>query len=67
MPKSVHITAPWPTFEEMVEDLDIPADRRAELDDLAQKTFIQIESDRKASSGAASGREEKPRNASAAD
>ena len=67
MPKSVHITAPWPTFEEMVGDLDIPADRRAELDDLAQKTFIQIESDRKASSGTASGREEKPRNASAAD
>jgi hypothetical protein len=66
MPKSVQITAPWPTFEEMVEDLDIPADRRAELDDLALKIF-QIEGDRKASSGAASAREEKPRNASAAD
>jgi hypothetical protein len=67
MPKSVQITAPWPTFEEMVADLDIPADRRVELDDLARKTFVQIESDRKANSGAASGREEKPRNASAAD
>jgi hypothetical protein len=55
MPKSVQITAPWPTFEEMVEDLDIPADRRAELDDLALKIF-QIEGDRKASSGAASAR-----------
>jgi hypothetical protein len=67
MPKSVHITAPWPTFEEMVKDLDISADRRVELDALAYKAFVQIEEDRKASSGAASGREEKPRNASAAD
>jgi hypothetical protein len=67
MAKSVHIAALWPTFEEMVKDLDIPSDRRAKLDELAHKTFIQIEGDRKASSGAASGREEKPRNASAAD
>jgi hypothetical protein len=67
MPKSVHITAPWPTLEEMVKDLDIPADRRAELDASAYKAFVKIEDDRKASSGEASGREEKPRNASAAD
>ena len=67
MPKSVHITAPWPTFEEMVKDLDIPADRRAELDASAYKVFVKIGEDKKASSGAASSMEENPRNASAAD
>ena len=67
MPKQVILTAPWPTFEEMTKDLDIPVERQRELDAMAQDIFEQMVRETQAAPAAASGREKKPRNASAAD
>lgn len=67
MPRPVaHITTPWPSFEEMTRDLDIPVERQKELDELAEQIFQQITKGQQAAHAQATGRKEKPRNASAA-
>lgn len=42
MPKSVHITAPWPTFEEMTKHLHISKARKKELQALADEFKAQL-------------------------
>jgi hypothetical protein len=67
MPKTVRITAPWPTLEEQRRHLRIPKARAKELDAMAREGARKIiEAEKKAAEKAAAKRKVKPRNASAA-
>ena len=67
VPKSVHISTPWPTREEMTRDLRISKARRRELEALAEEGARQIlKAEKESGAKAAVKRKAKPRNASAA-
>jgi hypothetical protein len=67
MPKPVHITAPWATFEEMTRHLRIPKARQKELDAMAEEGVRQILKARgEASAKTTVKRKVKPRDVSAA-
>jgi len=42
MPKSVRITTPRPTFQELTRHLRIPKARRKELDAMAEEAYREI-------------------------
>ena len=67
MPKSVQITTPWPSFEEMVGHLHVPEARQKELSALAEEIWKRLSAEEQATADDTARREEKPRNASAAD
>ncbi|MGH9607307.1 MAG: hypothetical protein ACRD3N_16595 [Terracidiphilus sp.] len=67
MPKSVHITTPPLSSEEEAKRLGIPKHRQKELRALAEEFVKQLRAKEKAVAGAPIEREEKRKNASAAD
>jgi hypothetical protein len=68
MPKRIHITTPWPTFEEMTRHLRIPKARQKELDELAKEGVRQILRARKGAAQKTVAKQKvKVGNASAAD
>ena len=67
MPKSVNISAPWPTHEEMVRHLDVPKARQKELRALADEFFKRLLEGKEAGPGAKIERQEISKNAPAAD
>jgi hypothetical protein len=67
MPKSVRITAPRPTFDELTRHLRIPKARQKELDAMAEEGVRQIlKARREASAKTTVKRKVKPRDVSAA-
>lgn len=48
MSKSVHITAPWPTHEEMVSHLHITRKRQKELQKIANKAASMLSDNKQA-------------------
>jgi len=66
MPKSVRITAPRPSFEEMTRHLHIPKARQKELAAMAEEGVRQILKAEKEAAKTAVKRKVKPRNVSAA-
>ncbi|HUY94339.1 MAG TPA: hypothetical protein VMU71_03540 [Terracidiphilus sp.] len=66
MPKSVHITTPWPTSEEVAKRFRIPKRRQKELDAMAREYVKQLQAEEKAR-GTNLKENEKQKDASAAD
>jgi hypothetical protein len=66
MPKTVHITTPWPTSEEVARRFRISKRREKELDAMAEEFFKQREANSKSRNSKANHREEKRKNASVA-
>ncbi len=67
MPKSVHITTPWPTSEEVAKRFPIPKRRQRELEAMAQEFVRELNSQEKRARGRVVEKEEKRKDASAAD
>jgi hypothetical protein len=67
MPKPVHITTPYPTFEEVAKIYRIPKRRQKELEALAQHAFEQMKAEKASAGARVTEKEEKPKDASAAD
>jgi hypothetical protein len=67
MPKSVHITTPYPTFEEVARRLRIPKRRQKEIRAMADEFIKQLDEDEKSPASKITEREEKRKDASAAD
>jgi hypothetical protein len=51
MPKSVTITAPWPTYEEVAKRLGISKRRQKEIDAIAKAIFEQMQKENGVSAG----------------
>lgn len=66
MPKSVHITTPWPTSEEVAKRYGISKRRQKELDAMAREYFKQLRAEEK-TWGTALKVNETQKDASAAD
>jgi uncharacterized protein YdaU (DUF1376 family) len=66
MLKTVHITTPWPTSEEVAKRFRISKRRQKELDAMAEEFFKQQETKGRSRNIKANHREEKRKNASAA-
>ncbi len=67
MPKSVHITTPYPTSEEVAKLYRIPKRRQRELEALAQGLFKQMKAEQARKGSSPTEKEEKRKDASAAD
>jgi hypothetical protein len=67
MPRTVHITAPWPTFEERARQLRISKARQKELFAWAEKEWKRVDAEEQSLSDRAVAKEEISKNASAAD
>jgi hypothetical protein len=67
MPKTVHITAPPPTFEETVRRLRISKTRQRELMAWAEEAWKRVNAEEQSIADGADEKEEMTKNASAAD
>ena len=67
MPKRVHVTTPYPTFEEVARIYGIPRRRQKELEALAQKLFQQMKAEQARPGTSPVEKEENRKDASAAD
>ena len=66
MPKSVYITAPWPTYEEVAKRLRISKRRQKEIDTMAEEFFKQSRAKESAATSIATEPEKRRKRASAA-
>lgn len=67
MPKSVHITTPWPTSEEVAKRSRISKRRQKELEAIVQGFFKRSHAGEKRTKGKVAEREENRKDAPAAD
>ncbi len=66
MPKSVTITTPWPTYEEVAKRLGISKRRQKEIDAMAKEFFRQSRAKECATTSTAAEPEKRRKRASAA-
>ena len=67
MPKSVHITTPHATLDEVARSLRIPKRRQKELRVMAEEYVTRLNAEKETGVGKVIERNEKRKNASAAD
>jgi len=66
MPKSVTITAPWPTYEEVAKSLGISKRRQKQIDAMAEEFLEQLRAKERAATSRAVEPEKRRKRASAA-
>lgn len=66
MPKSVHITTPWPTSEQVARRFRIPRRRQKEINAMAEEIFKQLRGEKETIAHEAAGQGKKRKNAAAA-